>query len=391
MTSEAKGHYVTLDGLRGVCAIAVLLFHRRWWAPGGHFIDHAYLAVDFFFALSGFVLAHAYQQRLLNGMGVVEFMKIRAIRLYPLLILGGVIGAAFLTGRYVSKSESFHMTFWIAIFCGALALPTPLPIPFGYGPFPINGPAWSLFFEMAVNFLYAAFAKQLRSTALLVVIFVSFIWLAICAKHGGGLGKLGHSYELLIDGIPRTLFAFFAGTYIYSIHERFRFLRLPFPTFFLGATLICVFTPNSNSVNSTFYDLFCVAFIFPGVLLIGANSGGNENNPVASALGELSYPVYILHYPMFNWLEALANRMHLSLDLTALVIFAMIVVALSAILLKLYDQPARKYLWSYLKAEPLFQGKGAKTFPVAVASRRTQPILMEMSSAAVEALERSDS
>src|SRR5215510_2853156 len=92
--SNTKKHFEILDGLRGVAALAVVIFHFMEWVfpdPSKNFIGHGFLAVDFFFCLSGFVIGYAYDSRI-GKMGVGEFFKLRLIRLHPLVIFGSVLG-----------------------------------------------------------------------------------------------------------------------------------------------------------------------------------------------------------------------------------------------------------------------------------------------------------
>ena len=94
----SKPHYEILDGLRGVAAVMVIIFHLfEAHAGGSHLtqiINHGYLAVDFFFMLSGFVIGYAYDDRW-NRMTVGTFFKRRIIRLHPMVIMGSIVGAAF--------------------------------------------------------------------------------------------------------------------------------------------------------------------------------------------------------------------------------------------------------------------------------------------------------
>ncbi|KJC50888.1 hypothetical protein UB31_11670 [Bradyrhizobium sp. LTSP849] len=122
-----KEHFLTLDGLRGLAAFGVLLFHRRWLVPGGHFLDHAYLAVDFFFGLSGFVIAYAYGARLRDrSISFLGFLAVRVIRLYPLLILAGALAA---TASALDGHTGVSVL--IADICAMLALPTLIPVDIG--------------------------------------------------------------------------------------------------------------------------------------------------------------------------------------------------------------------------------------------------------------------
>jgi peptidoglycan/LPS O-acetylase OafA/YrhL len=93
----SKPHYEILDGLRGVAAIMVIIFHLfETHSLGNHLIqiiNHGYLAVDFFFMLSGFVIGYAYDDRW-DKMTLGTFFKRRIIRLHPMVIMGSIVGAA---------------------------------------------------------------------------------------------------------------------------------------------------------------------------------------------------------------------------------------------------------------------------------------------------------
>lgn len=79
--------FVTLDALRGIAAIAVVTFHFHEYFF--QYTNHGYLAVHFFYMLSGFVLSYAYQQRLDAGWKCAAFLKTRLIRLYPMFRRSG--------------------------------------------------------------------------------------------------------------------------------------------------------------------------------------------------------------------------------------------------------------------------------------------------------------
>jgi peptidoglycan/LPS O-acetylase OafA/YrhL len=107
--APAKSHYVLLDGLRGVASIMVVIFHIfETYADGSprkQIINHGYLAVDFFFLLSGFVIAYAYDDRW-SRMTQWEFYKRRLIRLQPMVVMGSLIGAALF---YFQKGSTFPL------------------------------------------------------------------------------------------------------------------------------------------------------------------------------------------------------------------------------------------------------------------------------------------
>src|ERR1700742_4709871 len=127
---KTKQHFEILDGLRGVAALAVVTFHFMEWAYSDYsrnFIGHGFLAVDFFFCLSGFVIGYAYDDRIAK-MGVPEFFKSRIIRLHPLVISGSVLGMlTFLFDPFGGHPELYHVA-WLALifFCSICIAPFPV-------------------------------------------------------------------------------------------------------------------------------------------------------------------------------------------------------------------------------------------------------------------------
>lgn len=342
---DTPKHYLTLDGLRGVAAISVMLYHRRWLVPGGHFFDHSYLAVDFFFGLSGFVVAHAYQDRLLKGyMTSGEFLLVRAIRLYPLILLGGFLGGSI----WLLRGHT-ELSIYVATACAMLGIPSPLPVHLTddprLSPFSINNPGWSLFFEILVNIAYAWVARFLTVRVLIAIIAISLAWLAYATFSASGMGPLGVYYTTLPSGIPRTAFSFFSGVLIYILSKTSVLPTIKFPAIGLAFVLLLTFLPNLNAVPNSYYDLFCVVFVFPAIIVIGYQNGPSERVAGLAALGgALSYPVYLLHYPFLAWYEALPLSPR-----TSIVAAALLVPPLSYFVLKYYDEPVRSLLTRSLR------------------------------------------
>lgn len=155
--NSSKPRYELLDGLRGVAAIFVILYHFGEGfatSPVDQMMNHGYLAVDFFFILSGFVIGYAYDDRWQRGMSAGNFMLRRVIRLHPMVILSVIFGAvAYLiqgSVRWDGTPMPLSMLL-LALLLGLFLIPV-LP---GAGAdvrgnnemFPLNGPSWSLFFE----------------------------------------------------------------------------------------------------------------------------------------------------------------------------------------------------------------------------------------------------
>lgn len=170
--ADTKPHYELLDGLRGVAALLVIWYHvfeGFAFAGGGTIttINHGYLAVDFFFMLSGFVISYAYDDRLGKSMTLKNFFKRRLIRLHPMVVMGTLIGIVFylLQGsvRWDGTQVPISLIAFAAVM-GMLFIPVIPGAPYdirGNGEmFPLNGPSWSLFFEYIGNILYALFIQR---------------------------------------------------------------------------------------------------------------------------------------------------------------------------------------------------------------------------------------
>src|SRR4051812_29451790 len=148
---KTKQHFEILDGLRGIAALAVVIFHFMEWIytdSSKNFIGHGFLAVDFFFCLSGFVIGYAYDNRV-TKMGVVAFIRSRLVRLHPLVILGSVLGLlGFLLDPFSSTAATYNVGKLVLLFLGSvLLIPLPLMEDRAFNLFGLNAPSWSLFWE----------------------------------------------------------------------------------------------------------------------------------------------------------------------------------------------------------------------------------------------------
>ena len=215
---KTKPHFEILDGLRGVAALAIVLFHfmEIVYQPDKNFIAHGFLAVDFFFCLSGFVIAYAYQDRI-GEMGIAAFFKTRLIRLHPLVIFGSVLGLlAFLFDPFSSHPETYETGKLILLFLTSVFL-----IPFAVMPdryfnlFGLNAPAWSLFWEYVANILYALFLYKLSRRSLFLLTIVAAAGLCVVSNRAGGSLLGGWSGETFWDGCARISYSFLAGMLIF--------------------------------------------------------------------------------------------------------------------------------------------------------------------------------
>jgi peptidoglycan/LPS O-acetylase OafA/YrhL len=361
--SDTKKHYEILDGLRGVAAIIVVVFHLFETFSGGNhlkqIINHGYLAVDFFFVLSGFVIGYAYDDRW-GKMTLKGFFKRRLIRLHPMIIMGMTIGAigfyfsaSPVVFPHISEVPVWKMLAVMLIGYTLLPVPTSLDIR-GWGEMhPLNGPAWSLFFEYVANILYALFIRKFSKKLLTLLVFVAgcaLIHLAVTSPHGdviGGWSLEPHQFRI---GLTRLMYPFFAGLLLSRICKPGQ-IKNAFVWCSLLVIAILSFPRVGGSehlwINGVF-DSFSILFLFPAIVYMGASGEikGKVMSKICLFLGDISYPIYIIHYPLIYIFTAWVCDNHVSMvqawPAGLLVLTASIAIAYGC--LKLYDLPVRKWL-----------------------------------------------
>lgn len=358
--ADTKLHYNILDGLRGVAAITVVCFHLFEAYATSHLdqrINHGYLAVDFFFILSGFVVGYAYDDRW-KSMTVGEFLKRRVIRLHPMVVMGALIGAAIFYFQGcsvwdVSKVAISALLF--ATFINSLLIPATVGTEIrGVGEmYPLNGPSWSLFFEYIGNVMYALVIRKLSTRALTLYVVLSGCGLAAFAIFGP-LGDICAGFSLtLIEftaGFLRLSFSFSAGLLL---------IRKFKPVNVRGAFWICslavvalLSVPRIGGAENLWmnglYDTICFALFFPLVVFLGASGVTTDKytKRLCSFLGDISYPLYMVHYPFIYLYYAWVKNENLTFTESLPGAAGLVVgsIVLAYICLKWYDIPVRKYL-----------------------------------------------
>ena len=359
--ADTKPHYNILNGLRGVAAITVVWFHIFEAYATCHLdqiINHGYLAVDFFFILSGFVIGYAYDSRW-GIMKTKDFIKRRIIRLHPMVAMGAVIGAIMFYFQGCSVwdvSTVSVMALLIATFLSALLIPAPPGIEIrGLGEmFPLNGPSWSLFFEYIGNILYALFIRKFSTKALALLVFVAGCGLAAFAILGP-YGDICVGFSLtgteFTGGFLRLLFSFSAGLFLSRIFKPANNVKGAFWICSLSIVVL-LSVPRIGGAEHLWmngvYDTVCCVVFFPFFVYLGA-SGKSTNKYttwICRFLGDISYPLYMVHYPFIYLYYAWVKNHNLtfleSLPGAAGVVAGSIILAY--ICLKFYDIPVRKYL-----------------------------------------------
>lgn len=292
VASSTRRTFTTLDGLRGFAALAIVIRHGEAFF-GKLAVPASHLAVDMFFCLSGFVLAHAYGERLRAGMGIVAFMRARFVRLYPLYVAGLVL-SVISRSVAVATGLARHWT-WTqlagAAACGVLFLPTP-----PWGPaleyvFPLNGPTWSLFFELIANGVYGS-RRRFPTAAAAVIVVASAVALGLAVMVHGTV-DVGWTWPTFLGGFPRVSYSFFLGVLLYRAHRR-RARRLRVPPLVLVGAMMLAFMPTGPA-----YEYVAATVILPALVWFGA--AVEPSPPVAacfSFLGRVSYGVYVLQVPI---------------------------------------------------------------------------------------------
>lgn len=357
--SDTKPHYVILDGLRGVAAIMVLWYHIfEAYATSAldQIVNHGYLAVDFFFILSGFVIGYAYDDRW-KTMHIKDFFKRRIIRLHPMVVMGTIIGAIVFYVPDYSAWQVSDVPFWallIAMLMNALLIPaTPTTEIRGLGEmYPLNGPSWSLFFEYIGNVLYALFIRKLSVKILTVWVVLLGIGLTSFSIWNEGYMGVGWTMNSvnMVGGSLRLLFSFSIGLLIARGFKPSCF-KMPFWAISLVIILLTAMPRIGGSEHlwlNGLYDSFCILIAFPFLVYWGASSNITHPNTakISKFLGDISYPLYMVHYPFIYLYYAWVKTENLSFSDSIYGALAVVFgsILLAYICLKLYDLPIRKFL-----------------------------------------------
>jgi peptidoglycan/LPS O-acetylase OafA/YrhL len=351
--------------------VAFHLFETYSQGPLHQIINHGYLAVDFFFVLSGFVVGYAYDDRW-TRMSLKDFFKRRLVRLHPMVIMGTLIGALL---YYLGDSAYFSVVgqtswwvMWLLMLWGCLMLPAPKSWDIrGWNETnSLNGPTWSLMYEYIANLLYALFIRHFSKWVLaLFVAGAAYLTIDLTmnldtfrlfdAERATAYTVIG-GWSLTPDqiyvGFTRLLYPFFMGLLLSRIGKLIQIKR---GGFWWCSLLIVVMLamPRIGGAEKMWmngaYEAFCILAMFPMVVLMGAGSAikGKRSIAVCNFLGELSYPLYITHYPLIYLHIAWASE-HPDASLSTIVCLSVslfiFAIGIAYASLKLYDLPVREWL-----------------------------------------------
>jgi peptidoglycan/LPS O-acetylase OafA/YrhL len=317
-----------------VAALGVLLYHAADWSGRPGRFAHGYLAVDFFFCLSGYVLAHAFERR---DIGWLAYLRIRVVRIWPLLVLSTLIGAV-LTSRHSPP-------FWPNLARGLLLIPRMgHPAEYTFPTlFPFNPPAWSLCLEVIVSALWFPL-RRAPDMVLAAVALLSggvMLWVAL-GLNGVETGWDQATFWL---GVVRATFSFSLGWACWRYRELAPRPRLWLPAIVLFAVLVVTVFPRGLTSWNGLYDYACVAVLFPLLVTLGAHDPQGVAGALCRATGDVSYPLYAMHWATWAVMLRLYPggwKTELPLWFPALAVVVAPVVAWIAF--RFYDAPVRKRL-----------------------------------------------
>ena len=372
----SKPRYEILDGLRGVAAMLVVAYHlfeTYYHGAPDQPINHGYLAVDFFFVLSGFVIGYAYDDRW-DRMSTWAFFKRRLIRLHPMVIFGTLFGAVMFYFGSCTDFPLINQTPWwmvllVMFWCFTMIpLPNTMDIRGWAETNPLNGPAWSLQWEYIANILYALVIRRLSKVALgICVAIFAVMTVILClniditgfleARNWASytvVGGWSTTPDQLQVGLTRLLYPFFCGLLISRVGK---LLKVKAGFWWCSLAIVVLFcmpwmglgTEGESRWTNGLYEAICILVCFPLIVAIGAGSSVTESKSSAinKFLGEISYPIYITHYPLIymqmSWADSHKDAPLGTHIFVSVCIFVLaILVAYGAY--RLYDMPIREWL-----------------------------------------------
>jgi peptidoglycan/LPS O-acetylase OafA/YrhL len=346
----------TLDALRGIAALGVVAGHLSFFlrplaVPG------SYLAVDLFFMMSGVVIAHAYDERFLAGMTTAQFMRARFIRLYPLYLLGTVLGAAVAVAM-VHGSNPDRWSLESVLICASLAIML-VPNLFGIANswlYPLDIPCWSLLFEILVNLAYRVVWTVLDARRLLIICLLSGVGVALTIAMWGHIDQ-GSTSPAFLRGVVRTIFGFSVGVLIARKTGHAPRRKSAPVCLLICAAVVVALIGWPHGASRAFWDASCVLLLFPLIVYTGTVIDPPVwLRPIATFLGLTSYAIYILHGPLAKVLFSIFGRLSGRLLDAAAPYTGILVIGvlflLGWLIDRIYDVPLRRTLSRALPSAP---------------------------------------
>ncbi len=332
-----RKHFASLDGLRGIAALAVVGSHFENLSGFDLHLQQSGVAVDFFFVLSGFVIAQAYEARLIADMTWRRYMSLRLARLYP-AIFGGV-----LAGLIVAAAAGEPLSVWLGL--QFLLLPVLQGAAVHGGElFPLNGPQWSLFWELAINAVHAAAVRWLTTPVLIAVVALAAGALVWTSLHFGSL-DVGWSRTNVWGAVPRVIYSFGVGLLIFRAHARgFTAPKIPYGVIAI-ALIACMFRVVPALGGFAIRDLAVVLVVLPALVVLAiASPLSTRAERSAKWLGALSYPLYTIHVPLLRGFNIVVDALPDAWQAAAWWVSLILTLGLAVLFERYYDAPIRRWI-----------------------------------------------
>lgn len=354
VAASASDTFVTLDGLRGLGAIMIVVGHTGWYwglpsPPSGQ------LVVDVFFLLSGFVIAYAYEPYFEKGMRPAQFMLHRIVRLYPLYLLGTLLCFAVLILARLDLGVEYQQAALAQLLPQLFMLPSP-PATGAIEVYSFNGPAWTLFFELVVNLLYALAYPLLRSTRMLALIVVAMAALLALANFTFPGGNPGDYWDDAWGGFGRAGFGFFAGVLVFRLAGSPRSAGRPrrfWAPFLVAACPVGVYIGGPAELRGL-YDFLLVAVLAPPMIYITQLASPPQRfDRLFIGSARISYALYILHWPFVIIAVRLGWRFPIVNELQPLpgIVVLVLSIGLAYVAERYYDRPVRRWFVAQLRKQ----------------------------------------
>lgn len=350
-------HFRSLDTLRGIAALAICLYHAHSIFGLDVLIPHAYLAVDLFFVLSGFILVQRYAPEIASNskkISLSDFAIIRLARLYPLYLLVSIIGALYFAAWLFVNGQLFAnlKNYILAIINSIIAIPY-LAKPFDEvgAIFPFATQAWSIFWEIIVSLAFYFHIRYKNNYAFLISI-ISFCIFIIQTFASNTIDGGWQAQNFFIGGL-RAFTGFFMGVFTAEIYAQIQNYNrktkhnvFEFFTFvFLALTMAyCIFSKKSHFTTEA-----CLIFVgFPTIVIGAAGSQAPIlNNKIGDFFGKISFSIYLLHGIMAAvFITILKKTSIIEPGLLTGMMWLSAVIICSFISFKVYETPSRKFFKS---------------------------------------------
>lgn len=288
--------------------------------------------------MSGLVISYSYENMMSQPGGIRKFAVVRFIRLYPLSILGSIIGVlTWMVGRIETHS------ILLVVACQILLIPQLWQ---GSTLFLLNSVHWSLMLEVLANIAHACLLRRLSTLVVAMIAFFGWLLLVASAWYWGSL-SVGYARNNALGGVARLAFGYASGIALQRLRASGRMPRLRPAPVFVAVLPILLLVPAIPALDRLWFADVAVVTLLPAMVIVAISGDVPASlHRAARAFGELSYPLYAIHLPLLIAGMHVARlfwpRGSASFVATGWVVSGLVGVALLA--QHFYDVPVRQWM-----------------------------------------------